>query len=216
MDILIECVPASADAATQVRQQVFAREWQVTLPRLTEYDPKRQLTLVARNRSNQEPIAVLTVLETTGDTKLHSRLGLSSFEGDSAARYTQLAVLMPYRGMNLPILLITEARKRFVGPKQIRYTWLMFDAERAKSSSLCHRLGFGTSPGRFLTEYGCVRILTRDERSPGAALCDRKTRTWLEEAGCDALPAGFYRILQPPGLMDRVPSETLLCTEEVR
>jgi hypothetical protein len=213
MNISIECLTASAEAARQVRQQVFEREWQATLPRLSEYDPERQLTLVARNRSNQEPIAVLTVLETTGDPKLHRRLGLAYFEGKGAARYTQLAVLKPYRGMNLPILLITEAQKRFVGPKQIRYTWLMFDAERARLSSLCNWLGFGASRRRFLTEYGCVRILTRDERSTRAAVCDRRTQQWLKEAGYDALLQGSHRTFQEIHLMARVPSETLVCAE---
>jgi len=186
MNVSIECLAASgAEAASQVRQQVFGREWRLTLPRLSEDDPERQLTLVARDRSNQEPIAALTVVETTGDAEMHGCLGLSCLKGERAARYTQLAVLKPYHGMNLPLRLILEARRRFVGPRQIHYTWLLFDAKRAKTSSLCNLLGFGASRRRFFTEYGCSRVLTRDETSPEAALCDRRAQSWLEETGKD-------------------------------
>jgi hypothetical protein len=187
MNISIECLAASAEAACQVRQQVFGREWRVTLPQLSEYPPERQLTLVVRDRTNQEPVAALTVVETTGDAEMHGRLGLSFFKGERTARYTQLAVLKPYRGMNLPVRLILTARRRFVGPKQIRYTWLLFDAEHAKTSSLCSLLGFGASRRRFLTEYGCSRVLTRDEATTQAELCDRRAQSWLEEVEYNGL-----------------------------
>jgi hypothetical protein len=181
MNISIECFADSgAEAASQVRQRVFGREWRLTLPQLSESDPERQLTLVARDRSNQEPVAALTVVETTGYAELHGRLGLSFLKRDRVARYAQLAVLKPYRGMNLPVRLILEARRRFVGPKQIHHTWLLFDAERAKTSSLCNLLGFGASRRRFFTEYGCSRVLTRDEISPHAELCDRRAQRWLD------------------------------------
>ena len=105
MNVYIECDGPGAKAASRVRQQVFGREWRLTLPPLSECAPELQLTLVARDRSNQEPIAALTVLETTGNAEIHGRLGLDYFNEERTARYTQLAVLKPYRGMNLPVRL---------------------------------------------------------------------------------------------------------------
>lgn len=147
---------------------------------------------MACDRSNREAVAAVTVLETTGNIELDCRLGLSFSVRERVARYTQLAVLKAHRGINLPVRLIIESRRRFVGPKHIRYTWLMFNAERAKTSVLCNLLGFAASRLRFFTEYGCVRILTRDETSLEAALCDRRAQNWLEEAACGAVPGSLH------------------------
>jgi hypothetical protein len=192
MDISIEVVAPSAAAACQVRSQVFGHEWHVTLPDLSQYPPERQLTLVAFDRSSHdgakhEPVAVVTVLETTGQEELHRRFGLSHFNHERAARYTQLAVLKPYRGLDLPVRLILEAHRSFVGPMEIRFTWMLFDAERAKSSSLCTLLGFRASSRQFLTEYGCSRALTRDERTARARSCDRLAQSWVDEVGHGSL-----------------------------
>jgi GNAT superfamily N-acetyltransferase len=184
MSISIECVTASdAEAASHVRQQVFERELRLNLPRLSECNPEGQLTLVARDTATHEPIAALTVVETTGRADLHDRLGLAFIKGERAARYTQLAVLKPYRGINLPVRLILEARRRFVGPRQIHYTWLLFDADRVRTSSFLNVLGFGARGTRILTEYGYSRVLIRDDTSPQAALCDERARRWLQETG---------------------------------
>ena len=180
MNLSIECLPASAPAACPVREQVFGREWRVILPNLSEYPADRQLTLVARDRSNQEPIAALTVVETTSDVKTHGRFGLSFFKDERAARYTQLAVLKPFRGLNLPVRLILDARRRFVDPRQIHYTWLLFGAERARTSSLCTLLGFGARSSSFLTEYGCSRVLMRDETATLTKLCDYHAQSRLD------------------------------------
>jgi hypothetical protein len=182
MDISIDCVASSAAAACQVRNEVFGREWRVTLPDLSQYPPEGQLTVVAFDGSNHEPVAVVTVLETTGQEELHRRFGLSHFNQERAARYTQLAVLKPYRGLDLPVRLILEAHRRFVSDTEIRYTWMLFDAERARTSSLCTLLGFRASSRKFRTEYGCSRALTRDERTTRARSCDRLAQSWVDEA----------------------------------
>jgi len=182
MNISIECVASSATAACQVRNEVFGREWHVILPELTQYSPERQITLVAHDRSSDEPVAVLTALETTREEEMHARLGLSFFHHERVARYTQLAVLKPYRGLNLPVRLILEAHRRFVSPRGIRYTWLLFDAERAKTSSLGSLLGFSVSSRKFLTEYGCSRALTRDETTAHAKSCDRLAQASVDGA----------------------------------
>jgi hypothetical protein len=182
MNLSIECLPASAPAPCQVREQLFGREWRVILPDLSEYATDRQLTLVARDKSNQQPIAALSVVETTSDVKTHGHLELSFFKDERAARYTQLAVLKPYRGLNLPVRLILGAQRRFVEPRQIHYTWLLFGAERARTSSLCTLLGLGASSRSFLTEYGCSRVLMRDETATLARSCDCHAQSWLEAA----------------------------------
>jgi hypothetical protein len=189
VNISIECLPHASADASQVRQEVFGGEWQITLPRLDEYSEERQLTLVARD--NREPVAALTVLETTGDRELHGRLGLSFPDGQRVARYTQLAVLKPYRGRNLPLRLVLEGRRRFCGPMRIHYAWLLFDAERANHSSFCNLLGFSASRRSFLTDYGYTRVLTRDETSSRAEISDRECRSWFGEDEEDRLVSGL-------------------------
>jgi hypothetical protein len=81
------------------------------------------------------------------------------------ARYTQLAVLRPYRGMNIPLQLVAEARRRFVVPEGFDYTWLLYNAQHARSSSFCSQLNFEASAAVFDTEYGPSRVLTRSERA---------------------------------------------------
>ena len=148
-------------AASGVREQVFEREHGIRVPSLPARDA--MLTLIARGESEANPAAVLTVVETTGDDELHQRLGLIFNMSTRVARYTQLAVLKPYRGLNLPSQLVLQAHQQFVAPRRIDYTWLLFDAERANSSSFCRQLGFVASPETFYTEYGHCRVLTRNE-----------------------------------------------------
>src|ERR1035438_10847159 len=108
--------PEAAGDALRIRKEVFCGEWKLTLPSLSDGDPDRQLTLVAYSASGNRPLAALTVMDTTKDEQLHSRIRLAFSSGVRVARYTQLAVLQPYRGMNLPIQLILEARRRFIVP----------------------------------------------------------------------------------------------------
>ena len=169
MNFVIEPVKdaLAAARATYVREEVFGREWKLQVPPLPASHSAGMLTLIARPESQFEPVAVLTVMETTGDQELHRRLGLAFDEGARIARYTQLAVLKPYRGLNLPVQLVLAARRQFVVPRHIDYTWLLFDAERAGSSSFCKLLGFRASLETFDTEYGCSRVLIRKD---GAAI----------------------------------------------
>jgi GNAT superfamily N-acetyltransferase len=170
MNFLIEpvtSVPGKA-SASYVREQVFERECGIRLPPL----PAREamLTLIARSEWDPDPAAVLTVLETTGDEELHRSLGLIFDKETRVARYTQFAVLKPYRGQHLASRLVLEAHRQFVAPRGIDYSWLLFGARQANSSSFCRQLGFIASPETFFTEYGRCRVLTRNERSAGAEL----------------------------------------------
>jgi hypothetical protein len=151
-------------AAARIRKEVFEREWKIRVPRLQGEAFADSLTLIARIDSQPEPVAVVTVIETTGDHELHGRFGLDFPEDTRVARYTQLAVLKPWRGLNIPIQLVAEARRRFVIPEGIHYTWLLFNADRARSSSFCSELGFHSGGDAFDTEYGRSRVLLRSER----------------------------------------------------
>ena len=174
MNITIE---GANDAAAlrdvrHVREEVFGRQCYRRLPRLEDYDPKQILTLVARLGHTNEPIAALTVVETTGDAAQHSAFGLSFPFGSRVARYTQLAVYLAYRGLQIPARMVEEARRRFVLPNQILYTWLLFNAEHAKKSSFCKELGFKYSEKEYSTEYGRSRVLVRKERNGAAELSE--------------------------------------------
>ena len=72
-------------------------------------------------------------------------------------------MLKPYRGLNIPVQLVAEARRQFVLPEGIDYTWLLFNADRARSSSFCSELGFHAGTEAFDTEYGRSRVLLRSE-----------------------------------------------------
>jgi hypothetical protein len=80
-----------------------------------------------------------------------------------AARYTQLAVLKPFRGLNIPLALIAEAHRQFVGPRGFEYTWLLYNAGNAERCSLRRLFGYEVSQHVLMTEYGLSRLLVRSE-----------------------------------------------------
>ncbi len=178
MNITIEAAndAAALRAVYSVREEVFGKQCFRRLPRLEGYDPAQILTLVARLAYTNEPVAALSVVETTGDVAQHSALELSFPGGSRVARYTQLAVLKAYRGLHLPAHMIAEARRRFVLPNQIRYTWLLFNADTARSSSFCRELSFKCVEREFATEYGRSRVLVRRERNDEAELAGQRIR----------------------------------------
>ena len=100
--------------------------------------------------------------------------------GARVARYTQLAVLRSYRGLKIPLMLMLEAHRRFVTPRQFDYTWLLFDAERAGVTFMCKRLGFSVTEA-FDTDYGRSRGLVRDERALSSKRAIRQAEEYLEQ-----------------------------------
>ena len=176
---------AALASACDIRTQVFGADCFRRLPRLDGYDPGQILTLMARSEDTNEPAATLTVVETTADAGLHIALGLSFPEGVRVARYTQLAVLKAYRGLKLPGRLISEARRRFVEPNRIQYSWLLYNADAARSSSLCRQLGFKCGDQEFVTEYGRSRLLVRNEQIANEGLTGQRSQ-W--NAGTNRLP----------------------------
>jgi hypothetical protein len=207
MNFVIETVAdaASEAAATRVREEVFGQDLQLVLPNLRAYDAGQILTLIARTADTNEPAAALSVVETTGNHGLHRRFGLFFGENARVARYAQLAVRKPYRGQNIPARMILEARRRFVVPRQFTQTWLLFNAETARTSALCTLLGFKAGSQTIQTEYGCSRVLFRDEASPAAQQWDRKATDYLNgvtKAGKPAQPAFSPLWVSPPRLLE--------------
>ncbi len=183
MEITIEPVVNIKDevAMFRIREQVFKREMGISLARLTALDNSCSFHLLARVNSDGDAVAALSVVDTSGRHELHECYGLRFHDGARVARYTQLAVLRPYRGMNIPLMLMLEAHRRFVAPVQLDYTWLLFDAHRAASSLMCKWLGFAPGEGAFDSEYGLSRTLLRDERAPQSEHAIWRTEQYFEQ-----------------------------------
>jgi hypothetical protein len=157
----------------RIRRQVFEYEMGLALPALSAQEGVAAAHVIARAEATGAPVAALTVVDTTNETDLCGRYGLRLHPYARTARYTQLAVVKPYRGMNLPLMLMLKAHYHFVVPGGFTHTWLLFDAERAASSSLCARLGFSATERVFHSQFGVNRVLLRDERS---AFCEQAIR----------------------------------------
>jgi hypothetical protein len=173
--MIIEMATSKEDMLSmrRIRQQVFEYEMGLTLPALSVPEGLAAAHVVARAELTGEPVAALTVVDTTNEVDLCEQYGLCLDPDSRTARYTQLAVTKPYRGMNLPLMLILKAHCHFVAPGKFTHTWLLFDAKRAANSSLCARLGFSASERVFHSELGVTSVLVRDERS---AFCERALR----------------------------------------
>jgi hypothetical protein len=179
--MIIEMATSKEDMLSmrRIRQQVFECEMGLTLPPLSAPEGPAAAHVIARVESTGEPVAALTVVDTTDEVDFCGQYGLHLHANARTARYTQLAVIKPYRGMNLPLMLIIKAHYHFVVPGDFTHTWLLFDAKRAASSSLCTRLCFSASGLVFHSQFGVNRLLVRDERS---AICEQAiqgTRQYL-------------------------------------
>jgi hypothetical protein len=164
MRIVIAAIKTAEEqrAAEQVRYEVFEQEWKCSVAGPACGVTGAALHLLARVEPRGDPIATLSVVDTTSATDLHAKYGLRFEEGATSARYTQLAVVQPYRGMHVAFPLMLEAERQFISPHRFDYTWLLFDAARA-SSSLCGLLGFHAGTQVLKTEYGSMRALVRAE-----------------------------------------------------
>jgi len=183
MEIIIESVTTDENegAMLRIRLEVFQREMGIEPGRLTVPDSSRSFHLIARAGPVSDAVAALSVVDTSGHHELHEGYGLRFHVRARVARYTQLAVLRPYRGMNIPLMLMLEAHRRFVAPGQFDYTWLLFDAHRAASSLMCKWLGFAPGEGAFESEYGLSRTLLRDERAPQSEQAICRTEQYVEQ-----------------------------------
>jgi hypothetical protein len=182
--MIIEMATSEEDLLSmrRIRRQVFEHEMGLALPALCEPEGVVIAHVIARAEAASEPVAALTVVDTTNATDLCERYGLCLHPNARTARYTQLAVAEPYRGMNLPLKLILKAHDHFVAPGGFTHTWLLFDAERAKGSSLCARLGFSAGERVIHSQFGVTRLLVRDERSVFCEQAIRQAQQYLAAA----------------------------------
>jgi hypothetical protein len=167
-------------AAAWVRRQVFGTEWATELCRMAPDERPRASQLIARVLPDDEVVATLTLIGTTGNHALHDKYELPFNGADRVGRYTQMAVLKPYRGLNLPLYLLLEARRLFV-VGNFTHTWLLFRADRAITSRFCRMLDFSASSHIVQGEEGPCRVLLRAERTHRADLADLQTRRFLDK-----------------------------------
>ena len=129
------------------------------------------------------------MIDTSGDERLHESHNLGFEPGARAARFTYLAVLRPLRGRNIPLMMMLEAHRLFVTPRQYDYTWLLFDAARASTSFLTRLLGFTPKADIFVSEYGRRCPLVKDEHAEEAAQALRLAEQFLKRSGVLYVPA---------------------------
>jgi len=193
MKIIVEQVTndSAADAIMRIRYQVFEREMGIKLA-LSDFGENGHATyLLARVGPEKEAVGSLCVTDTSDDHLLHKNFGLEFEPQARVARYTHLAVLKPYRGMNIPLAMMIEAHRSLIVPRQFDYTWLLFDVERAANSFLSARLGFTPLSETFVSEYGHRCPLVRDERAPYAKQAIRQAEQYMRQfqtqvAGADS------------------------------
>ena len=191
MEVFIEQVMGgeSTRAMLEVRRQVFEREMGIRLAPEGAREGGRISHLLARVLPGGEAVGTLSVLDTSGDEQLHGGHRLDFEPGARAARFTHLAVLRPFRGRNLPVMLMLEAHRLFVAPRGYDYTWLLFDAARAPTSFLTRLLGFVPKADIFVSEYGRRCPLVRDEHAEGAAQALRRAELFLKQSEAPHAPA---------------------------
>jgi hypothetical protein len=195
MKIVVEPImdDSHLDAVMRIRHQVFERELGIKLAFSGASDNGHATYLLARAGLDEEPVGCLGVLDTSGDSELHARFGLKFGPRARVARYTHLAVLKPYRGMNVPLALMVKANHSVIVPRQFDYTWLLFDAERAAESFLSKRLSFTPLPETFVSEYGCRCPLVRDESSPHARQAIQQCEEYLRKCDAQVIATGSKR-----------------------
>ena len=191
MDIVIEEIANSEDVAAMldVWTQVFEREVGVALPK--DSAPGNISHWLARTKQGREAVGTLTVVDTSGRHELHDSLGLRFDRQARVARFTHLAVLKPFRGMNIPLAMMLEAYHSVIVPSQFDYTWLLFNVEKAAGSFLARQLGFTLLPQTFVSEYGCRCPLVRNERTPEATRAIRKAESYLRRRSVEASRVPF-------------------------
>jgi hypothetical protein len=190
MKIVIEPVNGEeAEAAMwQVRREVFEREMGIQLAPPGLSDRNVVAHLLARTHPGRRAVGTLSVVDTSGDRRLHDGHNLGFEPGARAARFTHLAVLRPLRGRHIPLMMMLEAHRLFVAPGGYDYTWLLFDAERAPASFLTRLLGFTPKADVFVSEYGRRCPLVRDERAEESRRTIRLAEQFLKRSGVPYVP----------------------------
>jgi len=179
------------DAVWQVRQEVFHREMRIPLSSLKLPEDANAFDLLARDKATGEAVAALTMLETTGQRELASRYDLRFPAEARTVRYKQLAVRRRYRRRGISLKLILEGHRLYVEPGRFDFSWLLFNARHASSSSLCQLLGFSPSALTVPSEMGRSRVLIRDEKMADCQEALRRARVFVQSLDDDAAPLAF-------------------------
>jgi hypothetical protein len=182
MKIIVEQATTKADraAVARIRQQVFEREMGLALQPLSEFDGGSHL--LARIEPNRYPVGALSVIDTSGDHELHQSFGLGLGRQARAARFSHLAVLGPYRRMNIPLMMMLNAFREIIVPGGFGYTWLLFDTPRVASSALVNLLAYIPTRHGFSSEYGIRSALVRNEMAARALNATRRAEQYLEQS----------------------------------
>ncbi|MCM3904256.1 MAG: hypothetical protein ND866_21340 [Pyrinomonadaceae bacterium] len=182
MKIIVEQVTTKADraAVARIRQQVFEREMGLAVKPLSEFDGGSHL--LARIDPNRYPVGALSVIDTSGEHDLHKSFELGFGRQFRVARFTHLAVLAPYRRMNIPLMMMLNAFQEVIGPGGFDYTWLLFDTQRVASSALVNLLGFIPTRNGFSSEYGNRSALVRNEKAARTLNATRQAEQYLEQS----------------------------------
>jgi hypothetical protein len=206
MKIKLEAVTNTEQqaAAARVRRQVFGTEWAFELWPIAPDDLSRGNQLIARVLPDDEVVATVAILDTTGNRSLHERYELPLGRFDRVARYTHMAVLKPYRGLHLPLYMLLEARRLFLIPGGYTHSWMLLQAERAISSTFCTTLGYSVSTRVVDGEQGRSRVLLRNEKSHEADAADMQTKRFLDSI--QPKPLEVVSICESAGGADPVPS----------
>src|SRR5690242_10963141 len=116
MDIVIEEIANSEDVAAmfEVWKQVFEREMGITLPH--DSTPGKISHWLARLKGSREAVGTLSIVDTSDQHQLHDSLGLPFDSKARVARFTHLAVLKRFRGMNIPLAMMLEAHRSVIVP----------------------------------------------------------------------------------------------------
>jgi GNAT superfamily N-acetyltransferase len=182
MNIQINLVETVHEWTTvfRIRTRVFTDEWGFAFDKLPGPGASGVWHFLASD-DRGHGLATLTIVDTTLDHHLHQRHHMRFPQDNRVARYAQLAVLQPYRGLGIPEQIIQEAQSRVIHPESFDYGWLLFPAGRTAASNLTKSLGFSAQPEVLMTEFGACRVLLRDETAYRANLVRPEQRTVPDE-----------------------------------
>jgi hypothetical protein len=152
----------------EVRRKVFEQDFGIRPRRLEFATPPDALHLLARLGPTGPVIAALSAAPTTGRDELHQRHGLVFPRTAQVVRYTQLAVLKRYRGLNLPLTMILEANSLFTAPFGFTHSWMAFPV-RSVLPSFVRLLGFHKVGEPVVSDQGFSWVLVKAE---GVVLTD--------------------------------------------
>ena len=176
------------EAVMYLKHQVFSIEMGIPMSKLKLPETSTALELLAREESSGNPIAALTLLETSGDKSAHRKYNLAFRPDARSVRYTQLCMLRAFRGRGLSIRLILEGHRLLVEPGEFDYSWLLFNAQLASTSLLCQLLKFSPGAVSVGSEMGRSRVLIRNERLQDCKDAIRRAESFLVDSNEPSYP----------------------------